>query len=154
FRGEIPDELRGLAKEAGVEDTKPTFEEQELAEVGHYTGGVSWIAEPTVESEDFSTRSVEDIFELLKTSVLSETEESRLIATKLERSFLEYCSQLPDKALEIGKMIMKEPIAPRLIKSLLTGFRQAALASKTIDWDGILQFGAWTIRRASEKADE
>jgi hypothetical protein len=31
FRGEIPDELSALAKEAGMDGIKPTFEEQEFS---------------------------------------------------------------------------------------------------------------------------
>jgi len=151
FRGEIPDELKSLAKEVGMEESKPTFEEQELAEVGHYFGGVSH-AEPPVNTEDLSRRSIEQIFELLKSSSLSQRDESSVRA-KLERSLLEYCTSFPHSASEIAKMMKEEPVAPRFANKLLVGFRQAVEANKTIDWNEVLQFGAWAIQLACEQAD-
>jgi len=154
FRGEIPDELSALATEAGMDSTKPTFEEQELAEVGHYIGGgVSWVGEPAVETEDFSARPVEEIFELLRSWAPSQTEESRAIGTKLERSVLEYCTSFPDKAFELAGMLTEEEVSPRFIESLLTGFRQAAQGNKSIDWNGVLQFASWAIQQACEQTN-
>lgn len=154
FRGEIPKELEALAKEVGMGEAKPTFEEQELAEVGHYIGGdVSWIGEPPVETEDLSTRTVTEIFELLASWTPAQTEESRAIGTKLEKSLLEYCARFPDQALEIARMIMKQQVAPRFVDSLMTGFRQAVQADKTIDWDEVLQFACWAIQVACEQAN-
>ncbi|HUE84001.1 MAG TPA: hypothetical protein VMM84_17995, partial [Pyrinomonadaceae bacterium] len=155
FRGEIPKELQALAKQAEMEDVKPTFEEQELAEVGHYIGGgASWIGEPPVETDDLSTKTVKEIFELLISWAPAQSEESREIGTKLERSLLEYCASFPDMALEIAGMIMKEQVAPRFVHSVLAGFRQAAQANKTIDWNEVLQFAWWVIRLACEQSDK
>jgi len=50
-------------------------------------------------------------------------------------------------------MIMKQQVAPRFVSSLLTGFRQAAQANKTIDWNEVLQFGCWAIQFACEQVD-
>jgi hypothetical protein len=154
FRGEIPEELKSLAKEVGMEEEEPTLEEQELAEVGYYSGGgLSWTAEPPIDTEDLSKRSTEEIFELLKSLPSPLTDESTATRSKLERSLLDYCINFPEKALEITKMIMKEPVAPRFINRLVVGFRQTAQANKTIEWNEVLQFAAWAIQLACEQGD-
>lgn len=154
FRGEIPEELKSLAKEVEMEEAKPTLEELELAEVGHYAGGVSWTPEPPIDTEDLSTKSIEEIFELLKGLSSPLTDESTATRSRLERSLLNYCTGFPDKGLEIARMITKEQVAPRFIDGLLVGFRQAAQANKTIEWKEILQFGAWAIQLACEHVDK
>lgn len=153
FRGQIPKELAALAKEADMEGTKPTFQEQELAEVGHYIGGgVSWIAEPSGEAEDFSDRPVEEIVELLRSWTPSETEEARAITSKLERSLTQFCAGDPDKALDIAARIMAHPVDPRFIGSVLVGLRQVG-ESKSLDWAAALKFAAWAIKAACQEVN-
>ena len=67
FRGDIPAELRDLAREVGVLGVKPSYREQQMAEVGGYSNGVSsgW-GESPVSAQQLSAWTADDVVAFLR----------------------------------------------------------------------------------------
>jgi len=155
FRGAIPDELREIADDLGMWGEKPSIEDQELAEVGFYSGPTAAWGEPRpFTSEDLRERSPEEIAQLIIEWRPGETPFETGTTRGLELSVQEVAAADPLKALatwEAGG----EDLPLGFARSLLDGLRDALKGqAEGFDWDRTVSFLRATVDRAIQSADE
>lgn len=141
FRGEIPGELQALAETLGVWDKKPTIEEQELAEVGHYsTAGATW-GEPTpITSQDLTSQSVDQIVHLITTWEPDDRSFETGTLRGLESSLQEMAASDPPKALDLWELAGQQ-IPFGFVRGLMDGLRDSLRGeAERFDWERSLQF--------------
>ena len=139
FRGDIPEELRGLAERLDVLEATPSLREQKLAEVGLYMGPTSWGEGPGDESpistEELAQSSVGEIVALL----VEWTPEKGIGSSAGFRGTLtEYATKNAGTALEVLEGALREGANPSTLRAVLHGVRDAADAGSNLDWAAAL----------------
>lgn len=131
FRGDIPEELLDLADEHGMFGQKPSYEEQQLAEVGIYVGAASWGGvDPTpITPEQLSALSPEEAVEFL---VEWNPGSGEGTFEGLHATLSQFAKGHPGAAL--GILEAGADLEPVWLESLLGGLLEAARASAELDW--------------------
>lgn len=135
FRGDIPEELRGLAERLDVLEVTPSLREQKLAEVGWYMGPTSWGEGPGDESpisaEELAQSSVGEIVALL----VERTPGERIGSSPgFRRTLTEYGKKNAGTALEVLGGALREGADPSTLRAVLHGVHDAADAGSKLDW--------------------
>ena len=134
FRGEIPERLRELAQDLGVWGETPSIEDQELAEVGFYSGGASWGEPRSFAAQDLDEREAAEIVQLLLD--WQPDDQSIESGTKrgLEMSLQELASASPNKALEAVE-IGGASLEMSFVRSVFDGLRDYVRTGEAVlDW--------------------
>ena len=147
FRGDIPEELRNLARELGVLGVKPSYQEQQMAEVGGYSNGVSsgWDESP-VSAQQLSAWTVDDVVAFLR-----EWRPGGQIgsAFELQGSLATYATEKAHTALSVLNRAIEEEADPSAIEGILDGLSEAAKAGTGLDWGEALAGVGKVIRRVT-----
>lgn len=150
FRGETPEELKSLAEAHGMLGTKPTFEEQELAEVGVHVASGSWGGvEPTpITPEQLSDLSPPEAVEFL-----SSWQPGKANGTSegLHTALSQLGRENPTAALAI--LEQGATIEPSLCESLLNGLLELARNDGELDWGRLVLVVHGVVGRAVSVRD-
>ena len=132
FRGDIPEELQDLARELGVVGVKPSYEQQQLAEVGVSSNGVSsgW-GESPVSAEQLSAWTFGEVVAFLREWRPSERFGS---AFELQGSLATYATKNARVALSVLNRAVEDGVHPSAIEGILDGLGEAAKAEAGLDW--------------------
>ena len=132
FRGDIPAELRDLAREVGVLGVKPSYREQQMAEVGGYSTGVSsgWDESP-VSAQQLSAWTADDVVAFLREWQPSEQVGS---AFELQGSLATHATNNARVALSVLNRAVEDGVHPSAIEGILDGLSEAAKAETDLDW--------------------
>ena len=132
FRGDIPAELRDLAREVGVLGVKPSYREQQMAEVGGYSTGVSsgWDESP-VSAQQLSAWTADDVVAFLREWRPSEQVGS---AFELQGSLATHATNNARVALSVLNRAVEDGVHPSAIEGILDGLSEAAKAETDLDW--------------------
>ena len=132
FRGDIPEELQDLARELGVLGVEPSYREQQMAEVGGYSTGVSWgWGESPVSAEQLSAWTADDVVAFLREWQPSEQFGS---AFELQRSLATHATNNARVALSVLNRAVEDGVHPSAIEGILDGLGEAAKAEAGLDW--------------------
>ena len=133
FRGDIPEEFEDLARELEVLGVEPSYQEQQMAEVGIYSDGVGSRGgyESPVSVEQLSTWTPDDVVAFLRDCRPSERGES---AFGLRNSLAAYAKENTPAALSVLNCAVKEGASPSAIEGILEGVGEAAKAGTHLDW--------------------
>jgi hypothetical protein len=145
FRDRIPASLRDLATQVGVTGTRPTPEQEQLAEDGLYSTGGFVVDRSPITADETSTRSPEDLVEYLvawrpnPTSMTSPTSEG------LARVLSAYAASQPAEAIHLAQLLSERlrgagARIPAYLQGLLGGLRAAVEQGGAIDWAVALAF--------------
>ncbi len=150
FRGDIPDELRDIAEGLDIYGLRPSHEDQELAEVGTYIGGVSWGGEPTpATAEQLSNQSPRAVFEFLRDWKAGVNGSSGTLRG-LELAVGDYAATKPDEALAVGEFAIQHALRPEFLETIIRGVGRAAESGEFKNWAGLLRFLSEAIREACD----
>ena len=132
FRGDIPAELRDLARELGVLGVEPSYREQQMAEVGGYSNGVSsgW-GESPVSAQQLSAWTADDVVAFLREWQPSEQFGS---AFELQGSLATHATNNARVALSVLNRAVEDGVHPSAIEGILDGLGEAAKAEADLDW--------------------
>ena len=132
FRGDIPEEFQDLARELEVLGVEPSYREQQMAEVGGYSGGLSWGGdESPVTAEQLSTWNADEVVAFLCDWQSSERIES---VFGLQGSLATYAEEDAPAALSVLNGAVEEGAGPSAIEGILDGLGEAAKAGTGLDW--------------------
>jgi hypothetical protein len=136
FRGDIPEELTDVAEAHDLLGRKPSYEEQQLAEVGFHVGAGSWGGvEPTpITPEQLSALSPEEAVVFLAEWKPGSGDGT---AAGLHTTLSQFGKEHPKGALAILKI--DDNLAPAWIESLLRGILEAARGNAELDWIRVLE---------------
>jgi hypothetical protein len=128
FRGDIPEELRGLAEELGVWGLTPSHRDQQLAEVGSYSGAASWGGPDPggVSAEELALWSVDEVLGLVSSS--SGTDSG------LHGTLLSFARGNSGKAFEVLARIGERQVHPLASEGIFNGLAEAVNAGEVLDW--------------------
>ena len=147
FRGDIPEELQDLARELGVLGVTPSYEEQQLAEVGMSSTGVSrgW-GESPVSAEQLSAWTPDEVVAFLREWKPSEQFGS---AFELQRSLATYATENAYEALAVFSRAVEDGVDPSAIEGILDGLGEAAKAETDLDWGEVLAGVGRVVQRVT-----
>lgn len=136
FRGDIPEELQDLAQELGVLGAKPSYREQQMAEVGGYSTGVSsgWTESP-VSAQQLSAWTADDVVAFLRDWQPSEQYGSTF---ELQRSLATYATENARAALSVLNRAVEDGVHPSAIEGILDGLADAAKAETDLEWREVM----------------
>lgn len=150
FRGDIPDDLRDIAEGLGVYGVRPSYEDQELTEVGVYIGGGSWVGEPTpATTQQLANRSPREVFEFLR-DWKPGVDGSSGTLRGLELALADYAAMKPTEALAVGEFAILHGPRPEYLEAIIRGVGRAAESGEFEDWAGLLYFVSQVIRMACD----
>jgi hypothetical protein len=150
FRGDIPDDLRDIAEGLGMYGLHPSHEEQELAEVGIYSGGVSWGGEPTpATTQQLSHQSPRAVFEFLR-DWKPGVDGFWGTLRGLDRAVGDYAATKPDEALAVGELAIQHGLRPEFLEAIIRGVGRAAESGEFENWAGLLDFVSEAVREACD----
>ena len=147
FRGDIPEELQDLARELGVLGVTPSNEEQQLAEVGMSSTGVSsgW-GESPVSAEQLSAWTPGEVVAFLREW---QTGEQLGSAVELQRSLATYATENAYEALAVLNRAVEDGVDPSNIEGILDGLGEAAKAETDLDWGEVLAGVGRVVQRVT-----
>jgi len=149
FRGDIPEELRGLAQRLGVLDASPSLREQKLAEVGMYMGPSAWGGwkrdESPISTEELAQASVGEVVALL---VEWHPGDGIGSSAGLRRTLTEYAKENAGTALAVLSDALEKDADLVFLRAVLHGVRDAADARSELDWAAALAAVRGIVSRA------
>ena len=147
FRGDIPEELQDLARELGILGIEPSYEEQQLAEVGVSSTGVSsgWDESP-VSAQQLSGWTATDVVTFLHEWQPSEDFGS---AFELQGNLATYATENPPAALSVLNRAVEAGVDPSAIEGVLDGLGKAAKEETDLDWGEAVAGVGQVMRRVT-----
>lgn len=124
FRGNVPSDLVELAETVGLGTDKPTVRDQELAEVGFYSGGVSWGAPSDYAVADLEAMDFANLIELLLTWEPAPEDVSRGTERGMQESIRSLSTARRDLAIRIAEEV-GDVLRPGFLRALVDGLRDA-----------------------------
>lgn len=152
FQDRIPEILLPLAERLGVESKKLSERERALNEEGFYSGGMTWVGDPSpVSDEEIAAMSTDELIKYLE-SWNPDTTSSIDSPTMrgLEHAVSRYTLEYPEAATNLANRLMASSASPRYLSALLGGFKDAFEQGRTIPWQEVLGLAAFIIRRANQ----
>ena len=146
FRGDIPEELRNLARELGVLGVEPSYREQQLAEVGGSESPYWRGPESPVSAEQLSAWTPDEVVAFLRDWRSSEQADS---VFGLGSSLATYATENPLAALSVLNCAIEEKADPSAIEGILDGLGEAAKAGTGLDWGEALAVVGRVIRHVT-----
>ncbi|MEQ1857546.1 MAG: hypothetical protein ABL963_13890 [Longimicrobiales bacterium] len=145
FRGSVPEELKPLALHLGLEEA-PSFEEQEIAEVGSYVTVGSGGYDPTPASAtDLAVMPLEQLRELLRTWEPDPSSFESGTSLGLFEALRAMAADNPERGLEVWDLL-EHPPDPVHAEALLAGLEDAHRAGKTLeDQDRLVRVLKWAV---------
>jgi hypothetical protein len=151
FRGVIPDELRDIAEDVGVYGVIPTHEQQELAEVGTYSGGFSWGGEPTpATTQELANQTPQAVFELLRDWKPGEDSSSGTLRG-LNLTVEDYAAISPHEALAVGELAIQHELRLESVDAIIRGLGRAAESGEFAHWAGLIAFVSRLVDKACDR---
>lgn len=167
FRGEVPEEFADLASEHGVLGLEPSYQEQQMAEVGGYSDAGSWSPdESPVSTDQLSAWTADEVVAFLRDFQPSRGSES---VFGLHANLTVYAQESVPDAVSVLNRAIEEAVSPSYIEGILDGLGEAAKNGADLDWqqtlsgigrvvrhvatldgDGVERFARW--RRAVGRA--
>lgn len=150
FHDHLPELLRPIAEQIGVEAKKPSEHDRALNEEGSYSGGVSWVGESSPISAD-------EISEMTPQGLISYLETWRPDAERtiggpsfegLEKELSRFTADRPDIAANVVNRLMASSTGPGYAAALLKGFREAIDKGNAVPWDEALDLTSFVVGRA------
>lgn len=150
FRGDIPEDLHSLAEAHGMLGTKPTFEEQEVAEVGIHVRTGSWggIAPTPITPEQLSDLSRAEAVEFLSSW---QPGSGKGTAEGLHTALSQLGRENPTAALAV--LEQGATIEPLRVESLLNGLLELARNDDALDWGCLVSVVQEVVGRAASVND-
>ena len=138
FRGDIPDEFRGLAERLGVLGATPSLRDQKLAELGMHMGPSAWGGwrsdESPISTEELAQSSVGEIVALLVEQSAGDGGSS----SGLGQALTAYAAENTQAALTVLGEALEKPAGPGALRAILRGVSEAADAGSGLDWSAAL----------------
>ncbi len=153
FRGRIPSDFECLARKYGVLSLEPSYQEQQMAEIGSYSEDRSLprrTRKTLVSVDQLSSWSVEEVIAFLHDHQLYQEKYPIL---DLPIDFSDYAKENVPKALGLLERGVEGGLDAIIIESILDGLAEAAKMKSAIDWHQVL-FGVETITRHLATLDE
>lgn len=133
FRGNIPEELRGLAQRLGVLGVTPSYRDQQPAEIGSHSeagvGGRDDVAPVSVE--ELAKWSADEIVDFL---LQWKPGESIGSSSGLHGTLSTYASQKPDVAVVVVNRAVEGGVDPCAIEAIVDGLGREVKAGSELDW--------------------
>ena len=147
FRGEVPEEFEDLAREHGVLGLEPSYQEQQMAEVGGYSEAGSWSAdESPVSADQLSAWTVDEVVAFLRDFQPNRGSES---VFGLQANLTVYAQENAPDAVSVLNRAIEEVVNPRGIEGILDGLGEAAKTGAHLDWQQTLSGVGKVIRHAA-----
>lgn len=126
FRGNVPGELAKLADELGEGGRAPSHEEQELAEVGWYSGGVSSHAPPSpIESSTLAALPDQEVLDFLREWPSNTDLAEHRAEWDLSSTLSQLATELPYKAVALLDLGLPTSLPAQFAASLVRGLSDA-----------------------------
>ncbi len=144
FRGEVPEEFEDLAREHGVLGLEPSYQDQQMAEVGGYSEAGSWSADQSpVSADQLSAWTVEEVVALLRDFQPNRGSES---VFGLRDSLTAYAQENASNAVSVLNRAIKDVLDPSAIEGVLDGIGEATKSGAHLNWQQMLSGVAEIIR--------
>ncbi len=136
FRGEVPEEFADLAREHGVLGQEPSYQEQQMAEVGGYSEAGSWSPdESPVSADQLSAWTVDEVVAFLSDFQPNRGSES---VSGLQANLTVYAQENAPDAVSVLNRAIEEVVSPSRIEGILDGLGEAAKKGADLDWQHTL----------------
>ena len=147
FRGDVPEEFEGLAREHRVLGLKPSYEEQQVAEVGICSEARVWSRdESPVSAEQLSAWTVAEVVAFLREFQPSQGSES---VFGLQHNLTVYAQEHPADAVSVLNLSVDEAVNPSAVEGILHGLGDAVGAGADLDWHQTLSGLGKVIRHVA-----
>lgn len=147
FRGEVPEEFEDLAREHGVLGLEPSYQEQQMAEIGSYSeAGSCGADESPVSADQLAAWTVDEVVGFLRDFRPNRGSES---VFGLQRSLTVYAQKNPPDAVSVLDRAAEEVVNPSAIEGILDGLGEAAKAGAHLDWQQTLSGVGKVIRHVA-----
>ena len=127
FRGDIPQELRGLATQLGLDGVTPSFRDQQMAERGTYSEAGA-VSVERGETQNLAGWTVEEVVEFLRKGSAADF-------TALHK----YAEDQPADGVALLVGCAAGSLAPGAVDGVLSGLAEAVKSGAQLDWPLVLR---------------